>query len=85
MRRRGCGEEQFHGISVRLITRQETTETGGFLSHDKEGGKRVTCRKSAASVPSFPSLPGSLIPVDLDFQGSLMTDNLAHLYNRRKS
>jgi hypothetical protein len=37
------------------------------------------------ACPSFPSKLGSLIPVDLDFEGPLMADNLARLYNERKS
>jgi hypothetical protein len=35
--------------------------------------------------PSFPSLSGSLTSIDRDFEGSLMADNLALPYNRRKS
>ena len=35
-------------------------------------------------LPLFPSLPGSLTPIDRDLEGSLMADNLAHPYNRRK-
>jgi hypothetical protein len=35
--------------------------------------------------PSFSGLSGSLIPIDRDFEGSLIADNLAHPYNPRKS
>jgi hypothetical protein len=41
--------------------------------------------RSVLASPPFPSLPGSLISIDRDFEGSLMADNLAHPYNRRKS
>ena len=36
-------------------------------------------------TPLISCLRGSLIPIDLDFEGSLMADNPAHSYDRRKS
>ena len=62
-----------------------------FIGHNKSSLYRPRSKASPSSSlrlllasPSLPSLPGSSIPIDLDFEGSLMADNLVSPYNRRK-
>ncbi len=59
------------------------------MCHDIDRLEIVPVIKSPSSTvlasPSFLSLSGPLIPIDLDFRGSLMADNHAHHYNPRTS